>query len=107
MAVGRGSNIKTSEFLVKKCPSSTVSESKSYGHASHTSVRCRLLLAGYRVPFSLALAGLSFRLVGLYLAFSLGRWVSAMRDVFGRGGRPNGMVHLLFVASAIKIRRRA
>ncbi len=43
-----------------------------------------------------ALAGRRFRLARQGLAFPLAKWVSAMRGVFGWGGRPNGMVHLLF-----------
>ena len=47
-------------------------------------------------PFSPALASPRFRLAGLCLAFSLWKLVSDKRVVFVRGGRPNGMVQLLF-----------
>ena len=69
-----------------------------------------LALAGMlRVRFSLplrvtlfsllrALASRGFRLAGQRLAFSLVWWWSEIRGIFGGGGRPNGMVHLLFGA---------
>jgi len=59
--------------------------------------RCFLPLRVALVPFVPALASSRFRLAGQSLAFSLRRWVSVMRVVFGRGGRPNGMVHLQVV----------
>ena len=42
-----------------------------------------LLLRVYPDTFALALASLRFRLAGYRLAFSLERWVSVMRVVFG------------------------
>ena len=51
-----------------------------------------------RKPFPPALASPRFRLASQSLPFSLGRWLSELRAVFGRGGRPNGMVHLLVVS---------
>ena len=50
------------------------------------------VLAVGHVPLIPALAGLGFRLAGYCLAFLLGWWVSVLRVVSGRGGRPNGMV---------------
>ena len=57
-----------------------------------------------RVPFPPALASLRFRLASQSLAFSVGRWVTEVRVVFGRGGWPNGMVQLLFVNGCAVIR---
>ena len=48
-----------------------------------------------------ALAGRRFRLAGCCLAFSLWRWLSILRVVFGGGGWPNGMVQLLFGAVSL------
>ena len=55
-------------------------------------------LVGYRVSFLPALASPRFRLARQSLPFSLVRWLSGKRAVFGRGGRPNGMVQLLVVS---------
>ena len=51
------------------------------------------------LPFFPALASSSFRLAGQGVALALAKWVSEMRVVFVRGGRPSGMVHLLVVAA--------
>ena len=48
-------------------------------------------------PCPPAHASLRFRLARQSQPFSLGWWVSKMRVVSGRGGRPNGMVQSLLV----------
>ena len=57
-------------------------------------------LVGYRVSFLPALASPRFRLARQSLPFSLVRWLSGKRVVFGRGGRPNGKVQLLVVSDS-------
>ena len=74
-----------------------ISVSPGLALAGMLRVRFVLLLRVALFPFQPALASPSFRLAGCRLAFSIWQWVSEVRIVFGLGGRPNGMVHLLVV----------
>lgn len=49
-----------------------------------------------RAPFLPALASRRFRLAGQSIALTLVLWLSEMRVVSGRGGRPNGMTYPLW-----------